>query len=95
MCFSVNKGVAIPPSLANIYTELASDSTPRARSLSLSFLVAPSLRVCVTVVPGFKAPRHGYLMRWAKQGVLLLNTVLTVAYALRPVSLARSCSSDG
>lgn len=27
---------------------------------------------------GFKIPSHGYLLPWAKQGVLLLNTVLTV-----------------
>jgi len=27
---------------------------------------------------GFEVPNHGYLEEWAKQGVLLLNTVLTV-----------------
>lgn len=27
---------------------------------------------------GFEIPRHGYLMNWAEQGVLLLNAVLTV-----------------
>lgn len=27
---------------------------------------------------GFEAPSHGYLEQWAKRGVLLLNTVLTV-----------------
>lgn len=29
-------------------------------------------------VPGFTRPEHGYLESWARQGVLLLNTVLTV-----------------
>lgn len=29
-------------------------------------------------IPGFARPRHGYLESWARQGVLLLNTVLTV-----------------
>ena len=29
-------------------------------------------------IPGFVMPRHGCLQRWAEQGVLLLNTVLTV-----------------
>ncbi|XP_053407280.1 uracil-DNA glycosylase-like isoform X2 [Mercenaria mercenaria] len=29
-------------------------------------------------VEGFKRPGHGYLMGWAKQGVLMLNAVLTV-----------------
>ena len=29
-------------------------------------------------IPGFTRPAHGYLESWAHQGVLLLNTVLTV-----------------
>ena len=29
-------------------------------------------------IEGFSIPGHGYLMPWAEQGVLLLNTVLTV-----------------
>ena len=53
MCFSVRKGVQIPPSLQNIYKELARDI-------------------------GFVPPPHGDLTEWAKQGVLLLNSVLTV-----------------
>lgn len=32
----------------------------------------------VSDIPGFKPPDHGYLMPWAKQGVLLLNATLTV-----------------
>jgi uracil-DNA glycosylase len=32
----------------------------------------------VTDIPGFVPPAHGYLEHWAQQGVLLLNTVLTV-----------------
>lgn len=31
-----------------------------------------------TDVPGFRIPKHGYLVGWAKQGVLMLNAVLTV-----------------
>lgn len=54
LAFSVQKGVDIPPSLQNIYKELA-------RS-----------------IPEFKIPNHGYLVDWAKQGVFLLNTTLTV-----------------
>lgn len=54
LCFSVPAGVKIPPSLKNIYKELASD------------------------IDGFEIPNHGYLQHWAEQGVLLLNTVLTV-----------------
>ncbi|MFD1801924.1 uracil-DNA glycosylase [Mixta tenebrionis] len=54
LAFSVRPGVAIPPSLMNMYKELESD------------------------IPGFQRPNHGYLESWAKQGILLLNTVLTV-----------------
>lgn len=54
LAFSVREGVAVPPSLANIYKELADD------------------------IKGFRIPQHGYLQYWAEQGVLLLNTVLTV-----------------
>lgn len=53
LSFSVNKGIKIPPSLANIYKELESD---------------------LSITP----PSHGNLEHWAKEGVLLLNTVLTV-----------------
>ena len=53
LCFSVKKGVALPPSLKNIYAELKED---------------------LGVIPA----SHGELTKWAKQGVLLLNTVLTV-----------------
>lgn len=53
LAFAVKKGVKLPPSLRNIYTELERD---------------------VGVTP----PDHGDLTPWAKQGVLLLNTVLTV-----------------
>jgi len=54
LAFSVREGVAVPPSLVNIYKELADD------------------------IAGFSVPPHGCLTRWAEQGVLLLNTVLTV-----------------
>ena len=53
LCFSVQPGVELPPSLQNIYKELEDD------------LKIP-------------APNHGCLTKWAKEGVLLLNTVLTV-----------------
>ncbi|RSH85182.1 uracil DNA glycosylase [Saitozyma podzolica] len=54
LAFSVRRGVRIPPSLRNIYKQMADD------------------------VPGFKIPTHGDLSEWAKHGVLLLNTSLTV-----------------
>ena len=53
LCFSVKKGVPLPPSLVNIYKEITDDL-------------------------GVAMPQHGELTGWARQGVLLLNTVLTV-----------------
>lgn len=52
LAFSVEKGTSYPPSLRNIFTELADDVGIHAA--------------------------HGDLSAWARQGVLLLNTVLTV-----------------
>lgn len=54
LCFSVLPGIKTPPSLVNIYKELAQD------------------------IVGFTIPDHGYLAKWAEQGVLMLNTVLSV-----------------
>jgi uracil-DNA glycosylase len=54
----------------------------------LAFSVQPNTKIPPSLVniykeltsdiTSFKAPNHGYLANWAKQGVLLLNTVLTV-----------------
>lgn len=57
LAFSVPEGVAIPPSLRNIYKELAASTE-------------------------FQAPMHGNLDHWANQGVLLLNSVLSVEAGL-------------
>ncbi|MBU2870073.1 uracil-DNA glycosylase [Colwellia sp. E2M01] len=47
--------------------------------------VPPSLvnmyKELVTDIDGFNTPKHGCLTSWAQQGVLLLNTVLTVQEA--------------
>lgn len=53
LCFSVQDGVRIPPSLKNIYKELSADL-------------------------GVPVRTSGNLMHWATQGILLLNTTLTV-----------------
>ena len=53
LAFSVQPGVRPPPSLVNIYKEMADDL-------------------------GIAPPGHGLLDHWARQGVLLLNSVLTV-----------------
>jgi len=53
LAFSVAPNVRTPPSLRNIFKEIAASL-------------------------GHEPPPHGCLDTWAKQGVLLLNTVLTV-----------------
>ena len=53
LCFSVNDGVAFPPSLQNIFKEIQQET-------------------------GAPIPASGNLTRWAHQGVLLLNSMLTV-----------------
>ncbi|MCR3756051.1 MAG: uracil-DNA glycosylase [Sodalis sp. Psp] len=51
-------------------------------SVKPSVLVPPSLvniyKELTNDIPGFVVPKHGCLQSWAKQGVMLLNTVLTV-----------------
>nr|WP_243454066.1 uracil-DNA glycosylase [Oceanisphaera pacifica] len=51
-------------------------------SVQLGVKIPPSLRniykELTTDIPGFIAPEHGCLTAWAEQGVLLINTVLTV-----------------
>lgn len=54
LCFSVPKGVGVPPSLRNIYLEIKAE------------------------YPDFQPPNHGNLSSWAENGVLMLNTCLTV-----------------
>lgn len=53
LCFSVQQGIALPPSLVNIYKEMYDDI-------------------------GIPPAKSGCLTNWAKQGVMLLNTTLTV-----------------
>lgn len=53
LCFSVNDGIKVPPSLKNIFKEIHNDL-------------------------GTEIPNSGNLESWAKQGVLLLNSILTV-----------------
>jgi uracil-DNA glycosylase len=53
LCFSVENGIDLPPSLINIYKEIESDI-------------------------GHKSKTNGDLSYWARQGVLLLNSTLTV-----------------
>ena len=56
LAFSVPPGVKLPPSLRNLFKELAREAAESPRQV----------------------PSHGSLVHWARQGVLLLNTCLTV-----------------
>jgi uracil-DNA glycosylase len=53
LCFSVNPGIKLPPSLRNIFKELYDD---------------------LGILPN----DCGYLDKWARQGILMINTTLTV-----------------
>ena len=57
LCFSVQRGVKVPPSLQNIFKEIHAEL-------------------------GTPIPAHGHLTNWADQGVLLLNSVLSVEQGL-------------
>jgi len=63
MCFSVRRGVQVPPSLRNMLKEAEQDTALEPR------------------VTGASSAGHGNLSSWSSQGVLLLNTCLTVRKA--------------
>jgi len=110
MAFSVNRGVRVPPSLANIYKELeqeynmewtkelvegwskqrdsilenlnrVKDSYPDYYNEEIKKVISRDdlINQAVRLRPVFQRPNHGDLSKWAKQGVLLLNTSLTVS----------------
>jgi uracil-DNA glycosylase len=72
LAFSVAPGVKIPPSLRNIFKEIARERASGA-------LGGAAIH---------QAPTEGSLVHWAAQGVLLLNTCLTVEDGL-PASHAQ------
>jgi len=65
LSFSVNHGIAVPPSLRNIFKEIQTDmgADPQQQAQQQQ---------------AQQQAQHGDLVGWAQQGVLLLNTVLTV-----------------
>ena len=62
LAFSVREGVTLPPSLRNILRELADDASVKKHANGTAKSV----------------PYFGNLTPWTRQGVLLLNTALTV-----------------
>lgn len=82
LAFSVAVGMKIPPSLRNIFKEIVADGGNKL-----------SKNRSISVKSGFDGAFNdihadGSLVRWAEQGVLLLNTCLTVEDGL-PASHAK------
>ncbi len=65
LSFAVTEGIALPPSLQNIFKEIKSEYKPQGEPPSKIHDVLPK-------------NMSGDLSRWATQGVLLLNATLTV-----------------
>ncbi len=63
LSFAVNEGVALPPSLQNIFKEIKNEYGEVETK---------------SIVREKSIPKSGDLSRWAEQGVLLLNATLTV-----------------
>ena len=66
LSFSVAPGLAVPPSLENIYAELVREAADPTLSAELPH--------------GFVCPANGDLTSWARRGVFLLNAILTVRH---------------
>ena len=64
LSFSVKSGLRTPPSLENIFREIRDDLGEATKTNDVGQSQLPSNRSC--------------LIPWAKQGVLLLNSILTV-----------------
>lgn len=68
LCFSVREGVRPPPSLINIYKEIREDILHSDHPEDISDEIKSSVT----------SRGSGDLTRWSRQGVFLLNSVLTV-----------------
>ena len=75
LAFSVPYDVPQPPSLVNIIKELADDIGPEAASTRFDAIGTGS---GATITGSEAAGMSGVLVPWTRQGVLLLNTSLTV-----------------
>ncbi len=64
LCFSVSENISIPPSLRNIYKEIG------LKQFYIENRSPEKIKKQIFL--------NGDLSRWAKQGVLLLNSILTV-----------------
>ena len=73
LCFSVQQGITPPPSLINIYKELVSEYGQPP--------MVPAGQSPWSIGRATGLPQSGDLSGWADQGVLLLNSSLTVEEA--------------
>lgn len=80
LSFSVGPGVPVPPSLRNIYKEIANEFPPRVGGAQAGGTTTGRFsggsRPDLLLEEGFVPPQHGSLIGWAQQGVLLLNACL-------------------
>jgi len=77
LSFSVRKGMKIPSSLKNVFTELVKQYTQLQNAANAANDINNANNVSNGLKTGIVTPTHGDLTSWAKQGVLLLNTALT------------------
>ena len=75
LCFAVDEGTRLPPSLKNIFKEIENEY-PSGTEIAPQIQEATKARALRSLG---EAGKKGDLSRWATQGVLLLNATLTVA----------------
>src|SRR5574343_654265 len=80
LSFSVRKNIKLPPSLKNIFKELKSDTgISHAHTFNTGTLNTNTSKTDTnTGKTGIDIDYYGDLSKWANQGVLLLNSILTV-----------------
>jgi hypothetical protein len=90
LCFSVAKGVAIPPSLRNMCARcLPALQHQRQRSCLFLWFRYKELE---TDIPGFKAPSHGSLAKYVGAALMAAADALSSFFAVAP---ADALSADG
>jgi len=55
-------------------------SVPRGEKIPSS--LRNMYKEAASCIPGFRVPKHGHLMQWASQGILMLNTGMYVCFSI-------------
>lgn len=79
LALSVKRGIAVPPSLRNMLVEIQQERDEEAKLVKEGKKASLAPEVACTTGGDLSKPSHGNLEAWARQGVLLLNAVLTVS----------------